>query len=314
MNTTSQPILGIDVSKHELELAVHGQRRTRKFAYDEAGLADLVQAIFGQASKMIVLEATGGYERPLQTALHAAELPVATVNPRQVRDYAKALGVLAKTDGIDARVIARFGHDVKPALDEKPDENRQKRAALVARRRQLIKMRTAEANRLQQTGDPQVRQSIKQIIGVLDQQIQDIEQQVDAAVEKDEQAKQQRQILESVKGVGPVTAHTLINELPELGRCSRTRIAALVGLAPFNDDSGKLHGRRAIRGGRASVRAVLYMATLAATRSNPVIKTHFEHLRSQGKLFKVAMVACMRKLLIYLNHLLASQQQITHAT
>jgi transposase len=199
-------------------------------------------------------------------------------------------------------------------LDEKPDENRQKRADLITRRRQLIKMRTAEANRLQQTGDPMVRQSIKRIIEIFDQQIQDIEQQVDAATEKDEQAKQQRKTLESVKGVGPVTAHTLINELPELGRCSRTKISALVGLAPFNHDSGKMRGRRAIRGGRASVRAVLYMATLAATRSNPVIKAHFEHLISQGKLFKVAMVACMRKLLIYLNHLLASTQKPTPAT
>ena len=309
----SYPIAGVDVSKDELELAWHGQKRTRKFANDASGIEKLVEVVQASTPQYVVVEDTGGYQRPLVMALHTHDLPVATVNPRRVRDYAKALGISAKTDAIDARVIARFGADIKPAINEKPDENRTKRADLVARRRQLIKMRTAELNRLKQTADPDARRSIEQMIAVLEQQIEQIEQQIKLLLEQDDQARQQARVLQRVQGIGPVTAHTLISELPELGRCGRQHIAALVGLAPFNCDSGQMRGQRAIRGGRSHVRAALYMATLSAARCNPVIHAHYKQLVARGKKTKVALTACMRKLLVYLNSLLAEENPPTHA-
>ena len=302
---TSYPHMGIDVSKDQLDLAVHGQRRTQRFANDADGIARLVATALEHPPELVTLEATGGYERSLVMALHEAGLPVAVVNPRQVRDYAKALGLLAKNDQIDARVIARFGHDTNPRRQEKPDEKREKRTELANRRRQLIKMRNAESNRLKQTFDPAVAESIRQIIASLDQQIKQIEQQQAQALAADKQAQRQTKVLQSVDGVGRVTAQTLINELPELGRTSRTSISALVGVAPFNRDSGQMRGQRAIRGGRANVRNVLYMATLTATRCNPVIRKHYQQLMARGKKFKVAMTACMHKLLIHLNRIMA---------
>lgn len=307
--STSYPTIGIDVSKDELEMAVCGRRRTQRFVNDEAGIATLIEAAAEWAPARIVLEATGGYERPLAAALHEAGLPVATANPRQVRDHARARGVLAKSDRIDAHAIARFGQDIQPACDEKPDKNREKRAALVARRRQLVKMRAAESNRLGQTADADAAESIRRMIETLDQQIAELEGQLEEATRADEDAQRQQRALETVDGVGEVTARTLINELPELGRCSRQQIAALVGVAPFDNDSGRQRGRRAIRGGRATVRATLYMATLAARRWNPVIRAHYQHLKAEGKDSKVAIVACMRKLLIHLNSLASDPQK-----
>jgi transposase len=306
--TPSYRTIGIDVSKNELELAFHGQKRTQRFANTSQGIAQLIEAVDFASIDQVIVEATGGYERPLVQALHDHDSPVATVNPRQVRDYAKALGILAKTDRIDAQVIARFGHDAQPACDSKPDKYREKRADLNARRRQLIKMRTAESNRWHQTPDPAIAASIEQVIATIDQQIAEVDKQIEQAMEEDEKAKQQQRKLESVDGVGTTTARTLINELPELGRASRREIAALVGLAPFNCDSGQMRGKRTIRGGRAEVRSTLYMATLAACRSNAVIRAHYHHLLAQGKKKKVAVVACMRKLLSYLNRLLAEPQ------
>jgi transposase len=253
----------------------------------------------------LVLEATGGYESPLGDALHEHDLPVAAINPKRLRDYARARGVLAKPDQLDAHGIARFGHDLQTACDAKPDKYRQKRADLNARRRQLIKRRTAESNRWHQTPDPAIVHSIEQIIATLDQQIAEVEHQIQQAMAEDEKARDQPQKLVSVKGIGKTTARTLINELPERGRVSRREIAALVGLAPFNCDRGQMRGRRTSRGGRGEGRAVLYMATLAACRSNAVLHAHYHHLRAQGRMKKVAIVACMRKLLNYLNSLLA---------
>lgn len=299
--------IGLDVSKDELEMACHGQKRTRRFANNAPGIAQLIDALRSTPIDRVVVEATGGYERPLVQALHEHEMPVATVNPRQVRDYAKALGILAKTDQVDARVIARFGHDARPARDAKPDKYREKRADLITRRRQLIKMRTAESNRWHQTPDPAIARSIEKLIEAIDQQIHEVDEQIEQAMEDDEKARRQQRKLESVEGVGRTTARTLINELPELGRASRRQIAALVGVAPFNRDSGQMRGKRSIRGGRAQVRAVLYMATLAACRSNAVIRAHYHHLLAQGKKKKVAVIACMRKLLCHLNRLLAEQ-------
>lgn len=312
--STSYPIIGIDVSKDSLELARHGRRGTRRFANDAAGIAALVEAVGAEAPGRVVAEATGGYERALVRALHAAELPVAVVNPKRVRHYAKALGILAKSDPIDAQVLARFGHDIEPKIDEKPCPHREKRAALVLRRRQLLKLRTAELNRLHQAEEEAVAESIEAILETIDRQIAEVEAQIERAMEADERAVQQQRTLEGVTGVGEVTARTLINELPELGRCSRKQIAALVGVAPFDHDSGQMRGYRTIRDGRAPVRAALYMATLTARRCNPVIRERFEHLRAQGKAFKVAMAACMRKLLIHLNRLLAETEKSAPAT
>ena len=307
----SYPCIGIDVSKHTLEWAVHDQPRTQRCACDAEALDTLVRKLRTLTPRLVVLEATGGYERPVVQALHAADLPVAVINPRQARDYARALGILAKNDRLDAQVLARFAHDVQPKPSEKPDENQQKRADLVARRRQLIQMRTAELNRLQQTAEAAVARSIGQVIELLEQQIAELDEQLEQAMQADDQARTQAHRLQSVVGIGPVTAHTLVNELPELGRCSRRQIAALVGVAPFNRDSGMMRGRRTIRGGRASVRTALYMATLTARRYNPVIRAYFDHLTARGKAFKVAITACMRKLLTHLNNLLAQPEQST---
>lgn len=309
--TISYLTAGIDVSKDELELAFHGQKRTQRFANDEAGIADLTEAVRANAPHRLALEATGGYERAVVAALHAADLPVSVCNAKRVRDFGRAIGQLAKTDRIDALILARFAHDVAPSCDPKPDKNREKRAELVKRRRQLLKMRSAEAKRLKQTAEPEMAQDIREMIESLNEKIARVEQQLDQATAQDENAQKQSQTLQSVKGVGHQLARSLINELPELGQCSRQRIAALVGVAPFNCDSGQMRGKRAIRGGRGEVRAVLYMATLAARRCNPVIKAHFEHLISQGKEFKVAMTACMRKLLTHLNSLVAEPEDST---
>ena len=308
---TSYPTIGIDVSKGTLELAVNGRGSTQAFANDPAGIAALIEAVAAEAPKRVVVEATGGYERPVVRALHGADRPVAVVNPKRVRHYAKALGILAKNDPIDARVLARFGHDLEPALDEKPCKSREQRKALLLRRRQLKKMRTAELNRWHQAEDPAAAESIETLLETIDRQIADVEAQLDRATEADERAMQQQRTLEGVKGVGEATARTLINEVPELGRCSRKQIAALVGVAPFDHDSGQMRGRRTIRDGRAAVRAALYMATLTARRCNPVIRERFETLRARGKPFKVAMAACMRKLLIHLNRLLADLEKST---
>jgi len=307
----SYPVIGIDVSKNQLDVARHGQARTRRFANDQNGIAALIKAIAKTKPQRVVLEATGGYERRLVAALHAADMPVAVVNPKCVRNFAKALGVMAKSDQLDARVIAHFAHSINPDIDEKPDENQLQRADLVTRRRQLVKMRTAETNRLQQTDNPIAIQSIQQMIQTLNQQISQIEEMLEQATRDDPKACEKCRKLQQVQGVGKTTAHTLVNQLPELGAASRAQIAALVGLAPYDCDSGKWRGKRAIRGGRAEVRAALYMATFNAIRCNPVIRAYFERLTAKGKLFKVAMVACMRKLLIYLNSILAETKNHT---
>lgn len=307
MSKNSNRIFGIDVSKDTLELAEHGKKKTTTFNYDPNGLTQLIKAI-GNKPKLIVLEATGGYERMLQAALHEQDFPIATINPRRMHKFADASGVSAKNDSLDAKIIADFGYRMTTRCDEKPDKNRQKRADLVVRRRQLIKNRTAESNRMKQTYDLDIAKSIQNTVDMITTEIKEIEEQIELALEEDEQAKKNLETLLSVKSIGQITAYTLINELPELGQISRQKIVALVGLAPFDHDSGKLKGKRAIGGGRASVRTALYMATLSAIKWNTVISKHYNHLRKQGKLHKVAMVACMRKMLIHLNSLIAKQQ------
>ena len=228
---------------------------------------------------------------------------MAVVNPRQVRDFAKGLGILAKTDRLDAQVIARFGQHVRPRTLAKTHEKQEELAQLVTRRRQLIELRTAENNRMETLVSKPVRKSVQQVVELLNKQIKRIEKEILALLESDDEWKDKGEIIQSTPGIGPVTVATLLAELPELGVLNRQEISALVGLAPFNRDSGPFHGKRSIWGGRASVRSALYMAALTARRCNPVIRSFAQRLEAQGKPYKVVMTACMRKLLVILNTL-----------
>jgi transposase len=295
---------GIDVASDKLDLADYPNSMFDTYANDADGIAKLVQFLQKHTAERIIVEATGGYETPLVVALHEAKLPVVTVNPRQTRDYANALGILAKTDHIDARALARFGHDVRPPLREFPEENLRKLDAMMTRRRQLLDLRTAELNRRHQTRVPAIRQSIDAVIDVLDGQLTDIDAQIATAIEDDETWRKKDQLLQSVDGVGKVTSHVLLAKLPELGRLNRREIASLVGVAPFNADSGHMHKPRIIRGGRADVRTALYMAAFCGIRCNATLRAFYQRLRSNGKKFKVAITACMRKLLTILNAIL----------
>lgn len=300
--------VGIDVSKARLDVAFSDERSGLGVDNNPTGHAQIVEALKRMGTSRIVLEATGGYERAVVAELAAAGLPVVVVNPRQVRDFAKATGRLAKTDAIDAKVLALFAVAIQPPLRPLDDQETQAFAELVTRRRQLIQMRVAESNRLAQARDRRVRESIEGVIKLLDRQIATIDDEIGHHIQNSPIWREKQALLLAVEGVGPTTARTLLAELPELGKASRQEIAALVGLAPFNRDSGKARGRRMIAGGRASVRGVLYMATLTATRHNPVIRKHYQHLLAAGKRKKVALVACMRKLLTILNAILREKK------
>jgi transposase len=298
--------IGIDVAKDALDAAwtdETGQRR-QSVANDREGHRALMAALPHASTARIVVEATGGYEGSLVTALAEAGYPVAIVNPRQVRDFAKALGVLAKTDALDAAVLARFGQQVEPRLLEGNPAQQAELAQFVARRRQLIELRTMETNRLRQSTLRPAQKSIGHVLRVLEKEISAIEGQIAKLLDSNDDWRTKVRLLSSTPGVAQVTSATLVAEVPELGRLNRQAIAALVGVAPFNDDSGRRCGRRRIAGGRASVRSVLYMAALAARRSNPVIRAFAERLAAQGKRPKVVIAACMRKLLVILNTML----------
>jgi transposase len=300
--------VGIDVSKASLDMARDDANSVDTFANDATGFAAIVKTLEQQTVKRIVLEATGGYERDVVAGLLTAGLPVVVVNPRQVRDFAKATGQLAKTDRIDAVVLARFARVIEPAQRELPDENLRELKEQIARRNQVVDMITAETNRRQQTRSKAVQQSIDDVLKMLRAQLQDLDDDLDQAIADSTAWQAKHDLLKSVPGIGDQTARQLIINLPELGACSRQQIAALVGVAPFNQDSGQLRGKRAIRGGRTMVRTTLYMATLVATRFNPTIRKLYQHLLEQGKLKKVALVACMRKLLLILNAMVRNNQ------
>lgn len=300
--------VGIDVSKATLDVDFSDDRGAFNADNDPDGHARIVQALKDAGASRIVLEATGGFERLIVAELCVAKLPVVVVNPRQVRDFAKATGRLAKTDAIDAKVLALFAVAIQPPLRPLEDRQTQAFAELVARRRQLVQMRGAESNRQAQAQDRRVQKSIERVLKLLDRQVVDIDDEIDQHIKKSPIWKEKEQLLLAVEGVGPTTARTLLAELPELGTASRQQIAALVGLAPFNRDSGTLRGQRTIAGGRASVRSVLYMATLTATVRNPVIRQHYLHLLARGKRKKVALVACMRKLLTILNAIIREKK------
>ena len=299
---SSPPVyVGIDVAKDKLDLHHLPSGEWTKESNDADGHQRLVVRLKELAPALILLEATGGYERDLLRALSSAKLPVLRINARHVRNFAKSMGQLAKSDGIDARMLALFAERIRPELREVPSTEVEQLAALAARRRQLVDMCVAEKNRLGQCV-PALRPSIVMHIEYLEIQIAALESEMDVRI--DRSMKEAEQLLRSVPGVGPVLTRSLLADLPELGHLSRQRLAALTGIAPYLDDSGKHRGKRRIWGGRAHVRNVLYMATLTATRFNPVIRAFYQRLIAKGKPQKVAHVAAMRKLLIILNSML----------
>lgn len=292
--------VGVDVAKNSLDVAVSNSEEVRQFTNDLEGVTNAVQYIAGLKPSGTILEATGHLEMPLAAALQAECLPVAVINPRQVRDFARATGTLAKTDTIDARMLALFGIRVKPEIRLLPDEKTREMRNLLTRRRQLIEMLTAEHNRLFHSGDD-VRPGIETHIKWLEEALSNINDDLDRRIRLSPSWFEKDNLLKSVPGVGKVVSSSLLIELPELGRLNRRKIAALVGVAPFNRDSGTMRGRRTVWGGRAKLRAVLYMAALVASRCNPIIAAFYQRLLDAGKAKKVALVACMRKLLTILN-------------
>jgi len=296
----SEVFVGIDVSKTQLDVATRPEGTKFSVANSEEGIADLVKILKTSPPTLIVLEATGGLEMPALSALAAAGLPVVMVNPRQARAFAKALGKLAKTDGIDADVLAHFGEATRPEVRPFKDHETQELTALVARRRQLIDMLTQEKNREARAAQA-ILQNIRLNIEWLEKRVQEIEAQLNKNVRNCPAWREKDNLLRSTPGVGKVLSFTLIADLPELGALNQRKISALVGVAPLNNDSGQRVGTRSVWGGRSHVRHVLYMATIAALRHNPVIKAFHQRLIQAGKKPKVAIVACMHKQLIILN-------------
>lgn len=292
--------VGIDVAKGTLDVAERPEDVRWSTTNDTAGIGALVARWTKSCPVRIIVEATGGYEMRLVTALVEAALPVVVINPRQSRAFAKATGQLAKTDKIDAGTLAHFGEAMCPAVRPLPDAQTRALSALLARRRQLIDMRTAEGNR-QKTAERPIEREINTHLRWLDKRIDLIDHQLDKAIKASPIWRQKDTLLQSVPGVGPTVSRTLLADVPELGTLDHKKIAALVGVAPFNRDSGTFHGRRCIWGGRASVRTVLYMAVISATKHNPVIRAYHQRLMAAGKPFKVAQIACIRKLLVILN-------------
>ena len=303
--TPTPVFVGIDVAKAQLDLALRPGGRF-SVANDEAGVAQILDRLRAVSPALVVLEATGGLEIPLTGALAAAGMPVVVVNPRQVRDFAKATGQLAKTDALDAQVLAQFAEVLRPAPRPLPDAQTQTLAALLTRRRQLVEMLTAEKNRLASAHTP-VRTSLRTHITWLERELAHTDRDLAAAIHESPVWREKDELLRSVPGVGPVLTTTLLATVPELGTLTGKQMAALVGVAPLSRDSGTLRGTRTVWGGRAQVRAALYMAALVATRYNPAIKTFYQRLCQAGKAKKLALTACMRKLLTILNAMLKTR-------
>jgi transposase len=293
--------IGIDVSKATLDVAFGSDGNVVQVANDDTGIAELVARVIKAVPALVVLEATGGYEWLVAAALAGKGIPVAVVNPRQVRDFAKATGVLAKTDRIDARVLARFAEAIRPEPRPLPTPEAKELEELLSRRRQVVDMLTMEKNRLGIAASERMQRGIKKHITWLEEALRRANDDIDKAVRASPLWREQEDLLRSVPGIGPVTARTLLAELPELGSLNRKQIAALVGVAPLNRDSGTLQGIRTCWGGRANIRQVLYMAALTAVRRNPVIRRTYLAFKARGKKHKVTLVACMHKLLTILT-------------
>jgi transposase len=300
--------VGVDVAKDRLDVHLRPSGEAFAVARDGEGLAGLVERLSALAPRLIVMEATGGYETIVAGALAAARLPLAVVNPRQIRDFARAIGRLAKTDRLDAAAIAHFAEAVRPPARPIADAQALALGELVARRRQVIEMMVAERNRRRMATQSRVLKAIDRHLVLLQAELSELEGDIDEAIRGTPAWQEEADLLDSVPGIGPVTRRTLIAELPELGRLTRRKIAALVGVAPINRDSGTMRGRRTIAGGRASVRATLFMATLVASRANPVIAAYYAKLRTAGKTAKQALTACMRKLIVILNAILRDRK------
>jgi transposase len=301
MDASSATFVGIDVSKQRWDVCVLPGGQTAKLAADPNGLKGLRELLQPHGCCLVVVEATGGYEKRLVAELMDAGHKVARVNPRQVRDFARSLGQLAKTDRIDARMLALFAEKIQPRPCEKTPENQAELEELLARRRQLVQMKTSEDNRLHQSTVKKVRKSVSHMLDQLRDQIDEVDRDIAELTEDNDDWNARIKQLSTVPGVGKVTSRTLLGELPELGKLNRQAIAALVGVAPFNRDSGMYRGKRRIWGGRAAVRAALYMAALTASRCNPVIAAFAKRLKLAGKPAKVVLTACMHKLLTILN-------------
>lgn len=302
--------VGVDVSKTRLDIAVESSGESWQVANSESGIRRLVKRLAEMTIACIVVEATGGQERLLVAELYQAKLPVALVNPKRVRNFARAVGRLAKTDRIDALVLAAFGRMTEPLLTQLPGEQEAALAGLVTRRRQVVDMHTAEQNRLK-TVTPAGRERLEKHIRWLDEEAEDLRREIEELIRQAPELEDKHDLLCSVPGVGLILSATLLSGLPELGRLNRQEVAALVGVAPFNRDSGAHRGKRRISGGRAPVRTVLYMATVSSLKCNPVMKSFKAHLVAQGKPSKVAIVACMRKLLTILNAMLRDHRPWT---
>ncbi|MEW6718265.1 MAG: IS110 family transposase [Chloroflexota bacterium] len=304
----SELYVGIDVSKDHLDVALGERGVIWKEENNPEGIQVLVERLLKRPPILIVLESSGGLEKWVAAELYSAGLPVAIVHPSRVRDFAKSIGLLAKTDKLDACVLAKFAQAVKPSPSRLPSEAEQQLTSLVRRRKQLLEMRTAEKNRLTTTRLQPLRERIQGHIAWLETDIRFLEKEIDNLIRCSPVWSSKRSIMRSVRGVGPVTVCTLLAELPELGQLNRKKIAALVGVAPMNRDSGHQRRKRHVKGGRSTVRRVLYMATLTATRRNPSIRSFYLRLLDNGKEKKVALTACMRKLLVILNAMLRDQQ------
>lgn len=309
-----QAFVGIDMAKRTFDVCLQPDAKPCSLDNDADGIALLLQRLPEPGTCLVVVESTGGYHRPLVAELASAGHHVAVANPRQVRDFAKGHGILAKTDRIDAAVIARFGQQVRPRIVEPAQARQAVLEQLVTRRRQLIDLRTAEKNRLETTTVPAVRRSIEAVLELLQRQVEQVDQLILEQIESDDDWNAKSQLLTSVPGVGKTTSAALLAELPELGQLNRQEIAALVGVAPFNRDSGEFRGRRMVWGGRSDVRKTLYMASFVAMRFNPKIKRFAQRLKAAGKPFKVVITPCMRKLLVILNTMVKTNTPWTMQT
>jgi transposase len=307
MKKTVEIFVGIDVSKAWLDVAVHEQKETYRFSNAEAGIANLVKVLKKRKPKLIVLEPTGGFEMLVVAELSQAGLPVAVVNGKRIRDFAKATGQIAKTDKLDARVLAHFAAAIRPEVRPLRTEEEEQLTALLTRRRQVLDMLTVEKNRLVSVR-AKMRPDLEAHIHWLSNNLKELDQEIEEFVKGSPVWKEKDTLLQSVPGVGPVTSATLLGMLPELGLLNRQAIAALVGVAPMNKDTGNKQGKRSIYGGRADVRSVLYMAALSAKKHNPFIRKFYQRLIQHGKEKKVALTACMRKLLVILNAMVRTNQ------
>lgn len=303
-----QMFVGIDVSKDRLDVHVRPSDEAFAVGRDGEGLVALIERIGALDPYLVVLEATGGFELTVAAALVAAGMPLAVINPRQIRDFARATGQLAKTDALDAKAIARFAETVRPEPRAVPDEQARALGELVARRRQVIEMMTAERNRRRQLTSRRLIKSIDRLLAVLLKELAELDRDVGDGIRGTPAWRERDELLRSVPGIGDIVSRTLIADLPELGRLDRKQIAALVGVAPLNRDSGTMRGRRTIWGGRAKVRGALYMAALVASRHNPVLAAFYQRLISAGKAKKLAITAVMRKLLTILNAIIRDRR------